>query len=94
MASTGKGALSRRKKRRLSQKRARKAAERAKYDAWKSLGQNTKSKRVKLRAKARRKATLRKASHSSGPCGNVGCKLCNPAPWNLVTPTHRHLTVQ
>ena len=82
------------KKRRLSQKRSRKAAEKAKYDAWKTLGQNTKSKRVKLRAKARRKTAIRSRRHSTGPCGNVGCKLCNPAPYNLVSPAHRHTTVQ
>lgn len=86
MASTGKGALSRRRKRRLSEKRARKAAEKAKYELWKSLGQNQKSKRAKLRAKQLHKVKLRKSRHAGGPCGNVGCKVCNPVPYNLLTP--------
>jgi hypothetical protein len=86
MASTGKGALARRKKRRLSQKRARKAAAKAKYEQWIKEGRNTKSKRVKLRAARLRKTSIRLARHVSGPCGNVGCKRCNPAPWNLRTP--------
>ena len=84
----GKAKRSEARKRRRSLKRARKAAEKAKYELWKSLGQNTKSKRVKLRAKLLRKKQMRSKRHSQGPCGNVGCSLCNP------TPTHRHLTVQ
>lgn len=87
MAGTGKGALAKRRKRRLSQKRARKAAQKALYEQRKKEGRNTKSKRVKLRAKQLRKKTLRIARHLEGPCGNVGCKRCNPAPWNLSTPT-------
>lgn len=73
------------RKRRRSKKIARKAAQRAKYELWKSLGQNEKSKRVKLRSQ--RKLKVRGSSHSTGPCGNVGCKLCNPEPYNLLTPT-------
>lgn len=87
MAGTGKGALAKRRKRRLSQKRARKAAAKLKYEQWKKEGRNTKSKRVKLRAKQLRKKQLRTVRHAEGPCGNVGCKKCNPAPHNLHTPT-------
>ncbi len=87
MAGTGKGALAKRRKRRLSQKRARKAAAKLKYEQWKKEGRNSKSKRVKLKAKQLRKKTVRLARHLEGPCGNLGCKKCNPAPWNLVTPT-------
>lgn len=83
----GKAKRSEAKKRRRSEKRARKAAQKAKYELWKSLGQNTKSKRVKLRAKALRKKAMRSRRHSDGPCGNVGCKHCNPAPYNLVSPS-------
>ena len=87
MAATGKGALAKRRKRRLSQKRARKAAQKALYEQWTREGRNSKSKRVKLRAKQLRKKKLRTKSHRGGPCGNVGCKLCNPVAHNLHTPT-------
>lgn len=49
-------------------------------------GRNTKSKRVKLRAKRLRKKKLRTARHVGGPCGNIGCKHCNPSLWNVHTP--------
>lgn len=75
------------KKRRLAKKRGRKAAEKAKYDAWKASGQNTKSKRVKLRAKRTRR--VRSVSHRTGPCGNIGCKQCNPILANLGAHIHQ-----
>ena len=87
MAATGKGALAKRRKRRLSQKRARKAAQKALYEQRAREGRNTKSKRVKLRAKQLRKKQLRTKRHAEGPCGNFGCKHCNPIPQNLYTPT-------
>jgi DNA-directed RNA polymerase subunit M/transcription elongation factor TFIIS len=65
------------KLRRRAMKRARKAAQRALYEARKRAGQNTKSKRNKLRAK--RTHHVRVERHRSGPCGNVGCPKCNPA---------------
>lgn len=80
------------KKRRRAKKRARKAAQRAKYEAWKLNGQNTKSKRVKLRAK--RDRSSRNVRHRLGPCGNIGCKQCNPTPENLLARAHRHATLQ
>lgn len=82
------------KKRRLSKKRARKAAQKALYEARMRAGQNSKSKRVRLRAKRTRKMQGRSGNHSLGPCGNIGCRRCNPAPWNITTPTHRYLVVQ
>jgi hypothetical protein len=87
-----KKAKSEAKKRRRAKKRARKAAQKAKYEAWKLAGQNTKSKRVKLRSKRAR--SVRSQKHGAGPCGNIGCKRCNPIQENLVTPAHRHTTVQ
>ena len=71
-----KKAKSEAKKRRRSKKAAMKSAQRALYETRKREGQNTKSKRVKLRAK--RKKRVRLVSHRLGPCGNVGCKKCNP----------------
>jgi hypothetical protein len=88
---TGKGALNKRRKRRLSEKRARKAAAKAKYEQWIREGRNTKSKRVKLRAQRLRKKTVRLGRHREGPCGNIGCKRCNPIPQNLQTPAHAHV---
>jgi hypothetical protein len=76
----GRAKRSEAKKRRRSEKRARKAAQKAKYELWKSLGQNTKSKRVKLRIKALRRRKLRTLRHADGPCGNIGCGKCNPLP--------------
>jgi hypothetical protein len=64
------------KKRRRQQKTARKAAQRALYEQRKRDGQNTKSKRAKLLAK--RKKRIRLERHRTGPCGNIGCKRCNP----------------
>ena len=91
MAGTGKGALAKRRKRRLSEKRARKAAAKALYEQWKKEGRNTKSKRVKLRAReAKKHHKVRLQRHRHGSCTNIGCKHCNPAPYNLVTPTHMH----
>lgn len=74
------------KDRRRAKKRARKAAAKAKYEAWKLAGQNSKSKRAKLRAKRLRKRTVASVKHAKGPCGNIGCKRCNPALYNLLPP--------
>ncbi len=79
--------------RRRAEKRARKAAAQAKYAAWKAAGQNTKSKRASLRVKQLRKKTVRSGRHPTGPCGNVGCKLCNPIPANLVAIRLLHCTM-
>jgi len=78
------------RKRRRAKKVARKAAKRLLYEQWKREGRNTKSKRVKLRAKALRKKAIRLARHREGPCGNIGCKRCNPVLQNLMTPTQLH----
>ncbi|MCA9694538.1 MAG: hypothetical protein R3A51_17615 [Nannocystaceae bacterium] len=63
---------------------ARKEAQRRQYEAWKQSGQNSKSKRVQLRKQ--RSNLLRSFSHPTGPCGNIGCKRCNPASYNLMKP--------
>jgi len=75
------------RKRRRGQKIARKAAQRALYAQWMREGRNTKSKRVKLRAKRLHKRTIRIVHHKDGRCGNIGCRECNPIPQNLATPT-------
>ncbi len=67
------------RKRRRAKKITRKAAQKLLYAQWMREGRNTKSKRVKLRAKRLRKKTVRLIRHREGPCGNIGCKRCNPA---------------
>lgn len=69
---------------RRARKAARKAAQNLKYAAWKLAGQNTKSRRAKLQK--RRSNQVQNTAHALGPCGNVGCKRCNPAVYNLLSP--------
>ena len=61
------------KQKNLMKKRAKRAANRAKYDAWRDAGENSKSKR--FRNKIKKVNTI---SHPNGPCGNIGCKKCDP----------------
>jgi len=68
---------------RRARKAARKAAQNLQYAAWKLAGQNSKSRRAKLRK--RRATAMRTRTHAQGPCGNVGCKRCNPALHELET---------
>lgn len=69
---------------RRARKAARKTAQNLQYAAWKLAGKNTKSRRAKLRNQ--RANPVRSKDHSQGPCGNIGCKRCNPERYNLVTP--------
>ena len=69
-----KKAKSEAKKRRRAKKRAMKAAQKALYEQRKREGQNTKSKRVRLKAK--RTKRLRTVKHRLGRCGNIGCAKC------------------
>ena len=91
-AATGdvvsKKAKSEAKKRRRAQKSARKSAQQALYESRKQAGQNTKSKRAKLRSK--RQATGRNERHRLGPCQSVGCPRCNPIEANLLPPSEYH----
>jgi hypothetical protein len=84
-----KKAKSESKKRRRAQKSARKAAQKALYESRMRAGQNTKSKRAKLRARRERQA--RNTRHAEGTCTNVGCPACNPITQNLVPPSRYHL---
>ncbi len=61
------------KERRKRDKRQRKAAQQAKYEAFKERGVNTKSKRQTNKSK---RTGVRSERHKSGPCGNAGCKKC------------------
>jgi len=64
------------KQKRLMKKRARRVANRARYDELKRIGQNSKSKRsLNQSSKNKRVNTI---SHPDGHCGNIGCKKCDP----------------
>lgn len=74
MGRAGKKLRSDRKK---MAKKALKAANRAKYDAMRNSGNN--SKRQKKNAK-KKKGMGSKGKHLVSNCGNVGCMKCNPQP--------------
>jgi hypothetical protein len=63
------------KQKRVAMKRARRAANQAKYDAWKQSGENGKSKRYARKSK---RVLVRMHNHPQMPCGNPGCKRCYP----------------
>jgi hypothetical protein len=77
------------KQRRRAQKSARKSAQKALYESRMRSGQNTKSKRSKLRMK--RERLVRVVRHADGPCTNVGCPRCFPNEYNLLPPSQYHL---
>lgn len=60
----------------LQRKRARKAANKARYQTMARAGENTKSKRAVKRGKAGKKAGGK--SHPDGHCGNPACLRCFP----------------
>jgi len=62
------------KEKRRKEKRARRQAMRAKYEAFRIAGKNTKSKRFAARSKKRK--TLKLSTHPLGKCGNSGCQKC------------------
>lgn len=57
-------------------KRARKAANQARFQELARLGQNTKSKRALSSKLKKRKINV--FGHGAHNCGNFGCKRCNP----------------
>jgi len=85
----GKTARAKAKNNRDAKKKARKLAQQRQYEEWARLGINTKSKRAKLNAKRGKKKSS--IDHPDGPCGNIGCRKCNPAEYNLLTPWQLHL---
>lgn len=57
-------------------KRARKQANRTRYQELARLGQNSKSKRsISTNAKNKKVNVF---GHSLTNCGNIGCRRCNP----------------
>lgn len=77
------------KTRRRAQKAARKASQKALYESRVRAGQNSKSKRGKLRQQ--RALKTRNARHRLGPCQNVGCPTCNPTEHNTLPPSQYRL---
>lgn len=61
------------REKRRSDKRARKATQRARYEGYIKAGKNTKSKRSELNIGSNK---LRARSHPNGQCGNFGCIRC------------------
>jgi hypothetical protein len=65
--------------RRKKDKRSRKDAQRAKYEAWSKAGSNKKKKQ------SRGAGAARTTKHEVLFCGNVGCKRCNKSATPLVS---------
>lgn len=61
---------------RLSQKRAKKAANKARWREMARIGENTKSDRYVKRLKKNKITNT--VSHKDGPCGNIACAMCYP----------------
>ena len=62
------------KLKRRSEKAARKAGQRARYESYIKAGTNIKSKRAQRQGK---KKTARASNHPDGECGNPGCIKCH-----------------
>jgi hypothetical protein len=75
----GKSARTKKAAERLKQKRAKKDAQRAKYQSFRDRGENSKRARRQARKTVRAvKSTL----HTVADCGNTGCLKCNPVNFN------------
>jgi hypothetical protein len=73
------------KEKNLQAKRARRAANKARYQKMRESGQNSKSKRAVSRGKVTKKAGG--VSHPEGHCGNHACNRCFPNKKDMgVTP--------
>lgn len=79
----GKAARSRRHDKKKAEKAKRKAAQRAKYAAFRDAGQNKKSKRNRRTSLTSRK--VRTTVHPAD-CGNIACSKCYPGWWNNGDP--------
>lgn len=70
-----KGAKTKAALKRRAEKRARKDAQRRRYEEYKARGQNKKSSRAQRHTK---RETVRSVRHAILFCGNVGCRRCFP----------------
>lgn len=64
------------------EKRRKKDANQAQYEAWRDAGQNSKSRRARSTS---RKANVSNTKHRHivFDCGNIGCRACSPFGWHL-----------
>lgn len=76
----------------LQKKRALKAANKAKYETWRRLGENTKSRRVTIRG--RKKRGKDKGKHLIADCGNIACKKCYTHTKKGVYPIGRLFSIR
>ena len=76
------------KEKNLQAKRARKAANKAKYAALMTAGRNSKTYRSIQQGKKKRK--ISSIDHPNGNCGNIGCVKCFP---DLERRDMKHLKV-
>jgi hypothetical protein len=74
-------------------KKSQKAANRAKYDAWRNAGTNSKSFRQRKKAK-KKTGNNDKGKHLIHDCGNVGCLKCNPMERKPVIILGRRQTLE
>lgn len=79
------------KSKNLQAKRAKKAANRATYESWKRLGENTKSTRAKSKKK---KKSLNKGKHLTADCGNIACRKCYKVTNTGVYPINRPFSIR
>ena len=70
----GKAAKKANKIRRLAQKRARREANRLKYESWRREGRNRKTKRA--RGTEKKSRLVRVLGHPDVLCGNLACSRC------------------
>lgn len=81
------------KDKRLREKQARKAANRALYASRARMGENTKNSRTARKAKKKGKGKD-KGKHLIADCGNIACKKCYTHTDKGVYPIGRPFTVR
>lgn len=70
-----KSSKARGKQEKLQEKRKRRQSNKARYEALKIAGQNSKS--VRARKQNKNTKLVKRIDHPDGNCGNIACKKCN-----------------
>jgi hypothetical protein len=81
------------KEKRLREKQARKAANKALYASRARMGENTKSSRTARKAK-KKKSGKDKGKHLIADCGNIACKKCYTHTDKGVYPKSRPFSIR
>jgi len=68
----------------------RKAAKRARKDSRRRFWENLMAQGLNRKVKNYELEKMHGHDHPRGPCGNIGCKKCNPQEYNLLTPRLLH----